>query len=409
MRRVGGVFSVGPPEVLSRVLQDEVRLRGADSGRLPAFLQRHEGAVLDEAAAVGLLTPWRPESIPADLPQPPEGRGDTAVLLPLGAYDRIVIAFSGGKDSLACVLDLWERLEHVGVDPRTRLELWHYVIDGFGSPVVLDWACTDAYCQRVAAHLGLPIYRSWREGGFLREMQRTDSPTAPVTFELATGGTRTVGGTGPRNTRSGAFPQVSADLRVRWCSAYLKIMVAQARLAHDPRYARDVTVLFVTGERRQESAGRSKYAQVEASRSAAPTKRRIVHHYRPILGWPMERVWAVIQRHGIVPHPCYWLGFGRCSCEACVFCRAAEWATIRDIHPARFVQIAALEAASGRTIHRSMSVAAQAARGTALTPAGLVRAWWARQATETFDAPVATAPATWVLPPGGLRVGAGAS
>lgn len=39
-------------------------------------------------------------------------------LLPLEEYDKIIILFSGGKDSLACVLDLLER----GV-PREKIEL----------------------------------------------------------------------------------------------------------------------------------------------------------------------------------------------------------------------------------------------------------------------------------------------
>ena len=32
------------------------------------------------------------------------------------------------------------------------------------------------------------------------------------------------------------FPQVSADLSVRWCSAYLKIDVMARVLANDPAY-----------------------------------------------------------------------------------------------------------------------------------------------------------------------------
>jgi tRNA(Ile)-lysidine synthase TilS/MesJ len=43
----------------------------------------------------------------------------------LNSYDVIVVAFSGGKDSIACVLHL---LELGG--PRERIELWHHDVDG---------------------------------------------------------------------------------------------------------------------------------------------------------------------------------------------------------------------------------------------------------------------------------------
>ena len=49
-------------------------------------------------------------------------------LLPLEEYDKIIVLFSGGKDSLACVLHLLE----LGV-PREKIELWHHDIDG-GEP-----------------------------------------------------------------------------------------------------------------------------------------------------------------------------------------------------------------------------------------------------------------------------------
>ena len=39
----------------------------------------------------------------------------------LAAYDRILLAFSGGKDSLACLLHLLE----AGV-PASRIELHHH-------------------------------------------------------------------------------------------------------------------------------------------------------------------------------------------------------------------------------------------------------------------------------------------
>ena len=55
------------------------------------------------------------------------GEADTAPLTSpdLQSYDHILVAFSGGKDSLACLLHLLD----LGV-PRTRIELWHHRIDG---------------------------------------------------------------------------------------------------------------------------------------------------------------------------------------------------------------------------------------------------------------------------------------
>src|SRR5580700_7982813 len=132
-------------------------------------------------------------------------------------YDYIIVAFSGGKDSLACVLHLLE----LGVDP-SRIELWHHDVDG-GDPF-MDWPCTPSYCRVIAKALGIAIYFSWREGGFRREMLRHNTPTAPTRFERPDGTVGVKGGQGQPNTRL-KFPQVSADLSVRWCSAYLKIDV----------------------------------------------------------------------------------------------------------------------------------------------------------------------------------------
>ncbi len=43
----------------------------------------------------------------------------------LSSYDHIVLATSGGKDSLACLLYLLSK----GV-PLKIIELWHHLIDG---------------------------------------------------------------------------------------------------------------------------------------------------------------------------------------------------------------------------------------------------------------------------------------
>ena len=84
-------------------------------------------------------------------------------------YDRIAVAFSGGKDSAASLFALFD----AGADPR-RIELHHHDIDD--GETFLDWPITPAYCAAFAAALGLPLYRSRRRGGFLGELDRVARP-----------------------------------------------------------------------------------------------------------------------------------------------------------------------------------------------------------------------------------------
>jgi 3'-phosphoadenosine 5'-phosphosulfate sulfotransferase (PAPS reductase)/FAD synthetase len=285
---------------------------------------------------------------------------DTIELLPLEAYDRVVVASSGGKDSLACLLYLLER----GV-PAERLELWHHLIDGApGSPALMDWPVTGSYVRALAAAFGLALRQSWREGGFEREMTRSETPTGPVRFELDDGTLGQAGGRGPAGTRR-KFPQVSADLKVRWCSAYLKVDVGRAVFSNVARYARG-RFLFVTGERREESPARSRYAAVQPHESS--TRARRVDHWRAVLDWPESEVWDVIRRWRVRPHPAYYLGFGRVSCAACIFGQPDQWASVQALLPEQFERVAGYEAAFGVTIKKGMTVRAAAARGRSFVP-----------------------------------------
>ncbi len=98
----------------------------------------------------------------------------------LSTYDRILVAFSGGKDSICCLL----RLLDLGV-PRDRIELHHHLVDGGRS--LFDWPVTESYCRKFAQAFDLPIYMSWLEGGLEREMCRKDQPKAPTHFETPDG------------------------------------------------------------------------------------------------------------------------------------------------------------------------------------------------------------------------------
>ena len=339
------------------------------------------------------------------IPAPDNARPDTSTLLPLGDYDRILVMFSGGKDSTALVLHMLDLMAAAGV-PRERLELWHQLVDGAPEePGFMDWPVTHAYCEAVAQALDLPIRYQWREGGFLREMLREDAPTAPVTVQREDGVRETKGGRGPAGTRL-RFPQVSADLTERWCSAYLKIDVARRAVARDPRL-RTGRFLLVTGERREESPGRARYATVE--RHATSNAERRVDHWRPILGWPEESVWGTMRDAGIVPHPCYFVGFARASCGHCLFQRANERATARAVDPAGFEQVAIREAGTGYTIERKESGRQLADRGELLVPQAVLEDWRPVLMSRTYDRPARVSPALWLLPPGAYRGGAGPS
>lgn len=232
----------------------------------------------------------------------------------LASYDHFIVAFSGGKDSLACVLHLLD----LGV-PRDRIELWHHDVDGQEGSRLMDWPVTRDYCRAVAEALEIPLYFSWKVGGFEREMRRDGTATAPTRYEAPLPGGRTglfeAGGNGPPGTRL-KFPQVAADLKVRWCSAYLKIDVGSTALRNQKRFV-GARTLFVTGERAEESSARAKYKTFEPHRS--DSAKRHVDQWRPIHQWPEQAVWDIIKAHHINPHPAYHLGFGRVSCAACNF------------------------------------------------------------------------------------------
>jgi len=147
---------------------------------------------------------------------------------------------------------------------------------------------------------------------------------------------------------------------VRWCSASLKIDVCTKAINNTPRL-KEANVLLVTGERGQESSGRAKYAHVEAHKSN--TKRRTVHQWHSIQDWTEEQVWGLLEHWRINPHPAYHLGYGRVSCAHCIFGNDDQWATGRELLPTTFNEVAQLEADSGKTIHRKLSVVERADKG----------------------------------------------
>lgn len=319
----------------------------------------------------------------------------------LSSYRRILVAFSGGKDSLASVLHLLDS----GVAPE-RIELHHHDIDG-GAESFMDWPITPAYCQAIADHLGIPLVFSRKQGGFKREMERDNQATSPMQWQRPDGTWYTHYTTRDAKGTRRKFPQVSNDLSVRWCSAYLKIDVLASLIRNERRFTRGKT-LVVTGERAQESTARAGYKTFEPHRTDnrhGARNPRIIDHWRPIHQWTEAAVWEIIQRHRIVPHPAYQLGWSRLSCRTCIFGCPDQWATIREVYPDAFAKIADQESLMGATLKRDRDIKTFALKGQAYQSA-IKQPHLARFADQTiWDAPITDD--NWVMPAGAFTKSAG--
>lgn len=275
-------------------------------------------------------------------------------LLPLEEYDLIVVLFSGGKDSTACYYKLLE----LGV-PKSKIELWHHDIDGGHPTRNMDWRCTQNYVRSFAEAEGVPLRVSYRINGFFGELYRIGASEPVEWVEPDTGEImrcklsnnylkclelkeKCTEDMEEKLKEYGCrmkFPAKSGDLSRRWCSAYLKIMVADSVISnldhleelaklggkrhkfpakgstHNGRWCsgslkasvqdsvtsclertkENVKVLVVSGERRGESRGRSMYNEMELHRTNAEKKaHRTVHQWRPVIDYS--------ENMGLSPH-----------------------------------------------------------------------------------------------------------
>lgn len=295
---------------------------------------------------------------------------------------KYIVAFSGGKDSIAMVLHLLETGVH-----KSAIELHHHEVDGRGEPL-FDWACTTSYCQAFADAFGLPIYFSYRSGGIVREIFRQNETVQDVYIQLEPGGKMICLPAKKEqrfmNTRR-MFPAISANLQVRWCSSSVKISILNQVITHSERFtAPNTTFIVCTGERRAESAARAKYSDLELH--TTNTKKRDVWHWRPIIDFSDAQVWALLEKHKVQPHPSYMLGWGRCSCQLCIFGSANIWATIYEIDREKVERIAEIEYILNHTLHDKKTIMEVVRKGKSFYDSS--NEYWLKQAKSTFNAPL---------------------
>ena len=319
----------------------------------------------------------------------------SAPLLDLDTYDRVIVCMSGGKDSLACLLHLIES----GVD-LARVELWHHEIDGREGSSLMDWSFMAEYNRQLAGAFGVSIYYSWLDGGFEGEMLKQNAYSRPHKFETPEGIVSLERNTNREPATRMRFPQQSANLQTRWCSSALKVDVARRALNNQPRF-NGRKVLFITGERREESANRAKYyqLQVHSCDRRGGKMQRHVDAWRPVLDWPEEKVWEILERHNLIPPVPYRLGWNRSSCMTCIFNNARIWATIVRYFPERASRIQEYENQFGVTISRKRMTVIELSKTA--TPLEIDDVDALEQSTRfDYTLPILAEPGAWKLPAG---------
>lgn len=294
-------------------------------------------------------------------------------LLPLEMYDLVIVLISGGKDSIACYYKLLE----LGV-PKSKIEFWHHDIDGGHPSRTMDWRCTANYIRSFAEAEQIPLRVSWRKNGFFGELYRIGAselieyvdpetgeiyqcPPSKKYMECQKLKVAAISEMENKLAEFGyrmKFPMKSGDLSRRWCSAYLKIMVADTVLrnmnsvaANLTKTRMDIKLLIVSGERRGESVGRSKYNEIEIHRTNAVSKHhRTVHQWRPVIDYSEKDIWEVLKLHKVNPHPCYRAGWNRCSCAMCIFSTPQLFAGIRELYPKEYALLCQDEKVLGFTL-----------------------------------------------------------
>lgn len=269
-------------------------------------------------------------------------------LYPLEEYDHIIVSASAGKDSMACLFYLLD----MGV-PTEKIELWHQAADGRGEQHydLMDWPVSESYLEAVGEHFGIKTAYQWRSQGIYGELLRKESLTGDIyycengqTIHLPTKN-------GKPSTRL-KWPAMSPDLRVRWCSPYIKIDVFRRVLNNHPRFQgtkeKPKKILVITGERREESSNRAKYLECEIH--PCSTSRRIVHAWRAVIDYSEQQIWDMYEKRRFLPHPAYLLGWNRTSCFGCIFSTADLWAMMREIAPDRFNRLVEMEKELNHTI-----------------------------------------------------------
>lgn len=84
---------------------------------------------------------------------------------------------------------------------------------------------------------------------------------------------------------------------------------------------------------------------------------RLVHQWWSVIDWSGAQVWDIIRQHRMTPHPCYTVGWNRCSCMVCIFSLPTNWVGTRELFPDRFAEMEEDERILGCTLDKQKPLA----------------------------------------------------
>lgn len=247
-------------------------------------------------------------------------------MMDLHAYSAITISISGGKDSqtiLGVVLDEVRRQQYSGE------------VIAIHADTGAEWTESLPHCRMLCQYYNIKLHVAVPHRALPDHIERRCRMMAIQE---------------PRGKPGWPSPAQ------RYCTSDCKRNpIDKVIRAKFPASMGD-SVLSVTGERREESAHRSKLSEIEIDpRLSAGTRR--VTRYRPILDMKIDQVWRHIRESGLPRHVAYDRGNERLSCALCVMATEKDLRNGAEARPDLAERFLRIERETGFTFLHKKSLA----------------------------------------------------
>jgi 3'-phosphoadenosine 5'-phosphosulfate sulfotransferase (PAPS reductase)/FAD synthetase len=239
----------------------------------------------------------------------------------LHKYDLIIVNSSGGKDSLAAILQIVLMAEEQDYD-KDKIVISHQDLGD------MEWPGTKELVQKQADHFGLEAYYSKRKDKNGKE---------ETLLEYV--------------ERRGKWP----SNKQRYCTSDFKRGPGARIVTQLTKGCGVCSVLYVFGFRAEESPARAKKDEYKFNDKLSSLNRS-VYDYLPIHDWSEKKVWEMIHKHRLPYHPAYDLGMPRLSCMFCIFAPLEALVIAGRENPALLDEYIAVEERIGHTFRDKFSL-----------------------------------------------------